>query len=68
MHGIMSRRLFAVVALGAAVAAGVVLGGCSQTTKSGEPTNTGLLTGYELGDQQDFADQRKDRLHYREFE
>ena len=60
--------MFAVVPLGAAVAAGMVLGGCSQTAKSGEPTNTGVLTGYQLGNQQDFADQRKDRLNYREFE
>ncbi len=64
----MSRHLFAVVSLGAAVAAGMVLGGCSQTAKSGEPTNTGVLTGYELGNQQDFADQRMDRLNYREFD
>ena len=64
----MSRNLFAVVSLGAAVAAGMVLGGCSQTANSGEPTNTGVLTGYQLGNQQDFADQRKDRLNYREFE
>ena len=68
MHRTISRRLFAAVALGAVVAAGAVLGGCSRTAKSGEATNTGLLTGYELGDQEDFADQRKDRLTYREFE
>ncbi len=68
VYGIMSRRLFAAVALGAIIAAGAVLGGCSRTSKSGEATNTGLLTGYELGNQQDFADQRKDRLNYREFE
>ncbi len=68
VHEAISRRLFAAVALGAAVAAGAVLGGCSRTNKSGEATNTGLLTGYELGNQQDFADQRKDRLNYREFE
>ncbi len=68
MHWIMNRRLLAVVALGWAVAAWVMLGGCSQTAKSGEPTNTGILTGYELGNQQDFVDQRKDRLNYREFE
>jgi hypothetical protein len=60
----MTRSLFAVAVL-AAVA---VFGGCSQTAKSGEPTNTGILTGYELGNEQDFVDQRKDRLTYREFE
>ncbi len=68
MYGTISRRLFAAVALGAIVAAGAVLGGCSRTSKSGEATNTGLLTGYELGNEQDFADQRKDRLNYRDFE
>ena len=45
-----------------------MLGGCSRTSKSGEATNTGLLTGYELGNEQDFADQRKERLNYRDFE
>ena len=64
MRATMTRSLFAVVVLTAAA----VLGGCSQTAKSGESTNTGILTGYELGNEQDFVDQRKDRPDYREFE
>ncbi len=64
MRATMIRSL-SVVAVLAVVA---LLGGCSQTVKSGEPTNTGILTGYELGNEQDFVDQRKDRLTYREFE
>ncbi len=68
VYGTIRRRLLAAVALGALVAAGAMLGGCSRTSKSGEATNTGLLTGYELGNEQDFADQRKERLNYRDFD
>lgn len=46
----------------------IVVGGCSQSTKSGQKTNTGVLTGYELGNEQDFTDGRKDRVEYRDFD
>ena len=46
----------------------IVAGGCSQSTKSGQKTNTGVLTGYELGNEQDFTDGRKDRVGYRDFD
>ena len=46
----------------------LVAGGCSQTTKAGEPTNTGVLTGYQLNNSQDFAEGRRDRLGHSDFE
>ncbi len=46
----------------------IVAGGCSQSTKSGQKTNTGVLTGYELGNEQDFVDGRRDRVGYRDFD
>ena len=46
----------------------IVAGGCSQSTQSGQKTNTGVLTGYELGNQQDFTDGRRDRVGYRDFD
>ena len=64
----MSRcrsKLLTAIALLAIV---IVAGGCSQSTKSGQKTNTGVLTGYELGNEQDFADERRDRVGYRDFE
>ena len=51
-----------------ALVAVTVVTGCSQTTKSGERTNTGVLTGYELNNQQDFEESRKDRIGYRDFD
>ena len=46
----------------------VALAGCSQSTKAGEPTNTGVLTGYELNNQKDFAEGRRDRLGQGDFD
>ncbi len=48
--------------------AAVSLGGCSRQTKSGEDTGTGFFTGYEIGDEQDRAEVRKDRPDYRRYE
>ncbi len=62
----MSRRLLAVTALMLLLAA--LLAGCSRASKTGEQTNTGLLTGYEMSNQDDFADMRKERPDYRPFE
>ncbi len=58
-------KLPAVVALLAIL---IVVGSCSQSTQSGQQTNTGVLTGYELGNEQDFTDGRKDRVGYRDFD
>ncbi len=46
----------------------IVAGGCSQSTQSGQQTNTGVLTGYELGNEKDFTDGRRDRIGYRDFD
>ena len=45
-----------------------MLCGCSRTTRYGEPTGTGLLTGYQIGNEQDKAAVRKDRPDYRRHE
>ncbi len=58
-------KLPAVVALLAIL---IVAGGCSQSSKSGQKTNTGVLTGYELGNEKDFTDGRRDRVGYRDFD
>lgn len=64
----MSRCIQTTVAVAAAALLVVVLAGCSQQTTSGEQTNTGVLTGYEISNQNDIADGRKDRLDYRDFD
>ncbi len=46
----------------------IVAGGCSQSTASGQQTRTGVLTGYELGNEKDFTDGRRDRVGYRDFD
>ena len=46
-----------------------VLVGCSRKGTSGESTNTGFFTGYELGNEQDQVDVRKERPHtFRQYE
>ena len=64
----MSRCLINLLTAVAVLAILIVAGGCSQTTKSGQKTNTGVLTGYELSNQQDFIDGRRDRVGYRDFD
>jgi len=64
----MSRCVHPTVVVAAAALLAAVLAGCSQQTTSGEQTNTGVLTGYEISNQNDIADGRKDRLDYRDFE
>ncbi len=64
----MSRCLSKLLTAIALLAIVIVAGGCSQSTKSGQKTNTGVLTGYELGNEQDFTDGRKDRIGYRDFD
>ncbi len=54
---------------GTVVLVGVaMLCGCSRTTRYGEATGTGLLTGYEIGNEQDKAAVRKDRPGYKRHE
>ena len=42
--------------------------GCSRTSVSGKAGNTGLLTGYEMGNPDDYAETRKERPDYQPFE
>ena len=54
---------------GTVVLVGVaLLCGCSRTTRYGEATGAGVLTGYEIGNEQDRAAVRKDRPGYRRHE
>ena len=64
----MIRSLKNLPAAVALLAILIVVGGCSQSTKSGQKTNTGVLTGYELGNERDFTDGRRDRVGYRDFD
>ena len=64
----MSRCLRNLPAAVALLAILIVVGGCSQSTKSGQKTNTGVLTGYELGNEEDFTVGRRDRVGYRDFD
>ncbi len=64
----MIRRLTNRPAAVALMAVLIVAAGCSQSTTSGRKTNTGVLTGYQLGDEKDFTDGRKDRVGYRDFD
>jgi len=64
----MSRCLTNLAATVGLLAIAIVAVGCSQSTSSGQKTNTGVLTGYEMGNETDFKDGRKDRLDYRDFD
>ena len=64
----MSRCLARLPTAVALLAILIVAAGCSKSTKSGQKTNTGVLTGYELGNEQDFTDGRRDRVGYRDFD
>ncbi len=64
----MSRCATKLPAAAALLAILIVAAGCSQSTQSGQKTKTGVLTGYELGNDQDFTDGRKDRIGYRDFD
>lgn len=46
----------------------VVATGCSRKNVYGEATGTGVLTGYEIGNEQDIQDLRKERPDYVPFE
>ncbi len=64
------RQPFCIAAFPAAalLAGAVLLGGCARTDVYGESTGTGILTGYELGNERDLQDQRKERPDYRPYE
>jgi hypothetical protein len=64
----MSRCLNRLAATVGLLAIGIVVAGCSQSTSSGQKTKTGVLTGYQMGNERDFEDGRKDRLDYRDFD
>ena len=64
----MSRCLTRLAAIVGILAIGIAAAGCSQSTSSGQKTKTGVLTGYEMGNETDFKDGRKDRLDYRDFD
>jgi hypothetical protein len=64
----MSRCLTRLAATVGILAIGIAAAGCSQSTSSGQKTNPGVLTGYEMGNERDFKDGRKDRLDYRDFD
>jgi len=64
----MSRCLIKLLTAVALLAILIVAGSCSQSTQSGQQTNTGVLTGYELGNEQDFTDGRRDRIGHRDFD
>ena len=64
----MSRCLTRLVAVVGLLAIAIVAAGCSPSTSSGQKTNTGVLTGYEMGNEKDFTDGRRDRLEYRDFD
>lgn len=64
----MNRCVHATVTVVAVVLLAAALAGCSQSTTSGDSTNTGVLTGYEISNPNDIAEGRKDRLDYRDFE
>jgi hypothetical protein len=64
----MTRRTITVfLGLLLVVAAGA-LGSCSRKGTTGQRTETGFFTGYELGNEQDQAEIRKDRPEYRPHE
>ena len=64
----MSRCLRNLPAAVALLAILIIVGSCSQSTKAGQKTNTGVLTGYELGNEEDFTVGRRDRVGYRDFD
>lgn len=64
----MSRCLTRLATTVGLLAIGIVAAGCSQSTSTGQKTNTGVLTGYEMGNERDFKDGRRDRLEYRDFD
>ncbi len=61
-----SGRLAAVIVLALVVASvAVVAGGCAGRRTSGDPTRTGFFPGYDVGDEEDRAENRKSRPEYR---
>ncbi|MHC4127023.1 MAG: hypothetical protein ACYSWT_05010 [Planctomycetota bacterium] len=64
----MTRRTITVCLGLALLLAAAALAGCSRKGTSGQKTDTGFFTGYEMGNEQDQAEIRKDRPGYRPHE
>jgi hypothetical protein len=64
----MTRRTITTCLGLALLLAAAALTGCSRKGTSGQRTDTGFFTGYEMGNEQDQAEIRQDRPDYRPFE
>ena len=64
----MTHRVIAACLGLALILAAAMLTGCSRKGVSGQQTDTGFFTGYEIGNEQDQAEIRQDRPDYRPFE
>jgi hypothetical protein len=64
----MTRRTIPVCLGMVLVLAAVALPGCSRKGVSGENTETGFFTGYEMGNEQDQTEVRQERPGYRPYE
>ena len=64
----MTRRTITTCLGLALLLAAATLTGCSRKGTSGEKTDTGFFTGYEMGNEQDQKEVREDRPGYRPYE
>ncbi|MHC5008944.1 MAG: hypothetical protein ACYTGF_16480 [Planctomycetota bacterium] len=64
----MMRRTITICVGVALLLAAVTLAGCSRKGTSGEKTDTGFFTGYEMGNEQDQKEVRQERPGYRPYE
>ncbi len=64
----MTRRTITTCLGLALLLAAATLIGCSRKGVSGEKTDTGFFTGYEIGNEQDQAEIRQERPGYRPHE
>ncbi|MHC4082846.1 MAG: hypothetical protein ACYS15_08820 [Planctomycetota bacterium] len=64
----MTRRTITTCLGLALLLAAATLTGCSRKGVSGEKTDTGFFTGYEMGNEQDQTEVRQERPGYRPHE
>ncbi len=64
----MTRRTITTCLGLALLLAAATLTGCSRKGTSGQKTDTGFFTGYEIGNEQDQAEIRQERPGYRPHE
>ncbi len=64
----MTRRTITTCLGLALLLAAATLIGCSRKGTSGQKTDTGFFTGYEIGNEQDQAEIRQERPGYRPHE